>query len=266
MAAGSVDPGHGGNKPGATAGGDREADITLSVGLRVADYLTDAGHTIHLTRDADVAVTLAERTAMWNAADLDFVVSLHANSFTNPDVRGQEIWYQDGDPSSEALAAQINRQIAVAWDQDLPNRGLKAGSPATLTNWYTFNKANQPADVLVEMAFISNSVDRELMKPPLHDVWAGAIADGILAYLADRGQPGATMPGSAGVSPPSTLHQQKQLVEWAATEVLQATTAYTHLMTEGDLKRRRRAEVELNLLWGKITPTEAQALKIAEGL
>jgi N-acetylmuramoyl-L-alanine amidase len=183
MATGSVDAGHGGSDPGAVASGVvREAGITLSVASKLTGALRVQGHNIFETRTEDVSVGLDERIAIWTPHDLDFVISVHCNSFTTIEARGHEVWYQHGDSSSVALAAEVNREIANTWGGDLPNRGLKAGSPETRTNWYTFQGGKQ-ADILVELAFLSNPLDFELLKPELHHVWAGAIADGVKAYL-----------------------------------------------------------------------------------
>jgi N-acetylmuramoyl-L-alanine amidase len=182
MASGSVDAGHGGAEPGAVAGGVREADIALSVASKLTGTLRVQGHNIFETRTEDVSVGLDERIAVWTQQDLDFVISVHCNSFTTPEARGHEVWYQHGDASSAALAAEVNREIANTWGGDLPNRGIKGGSPDTWTNWYTF-QGHKPADILVELAFISSPIDRELLKPELHHVWVGAIADGVKNYL-----------------------------------------------------------------------------------
>ena len=68
---------------------------------------------------------------------------------------GSEVWYQDGDESSRAFAAALEKGIS---DMELvPNRGLKVGSAATRTNWYTFSQLAN--DALLELAFLDHESD-----------------------------------------------------------------------------------------------------------
>jgi N-acetylmuramoyl-L-alanine amidase len=50
-----VDPGHGGKDPGAIGPcGEKEKDITLAVGIKLAARLTEKGYEVLLTDDTDV--------------------------------------------------------------------------------------------------------------------------------------------------------------------------------------------------------------------
>ena len=67
----------------------------------------------------------------------------------------------------------------------VPNRGLKVGSSATRTNWYTFSQLAN--DALLELAFLDHESDAlQLQRHP--DRFAQGIANGIQAHLPlDRG-------------------------------------------------------------------------------
>jgi N-acetylmuramoyl-L-alanine amidase len=77
-----LDPGHGGNDPGAIGpSGLREKDVTLDIAHRAAPLLArQLGVTTLLTRDGDHFVALEERIARANAFQADLFVSIHCNS------------------------------------------------------------------------------------------------------------------------------------------------------------------------------------------
>ena len=188
-----LDPGHGGRDPGAIGAplanppegmepNERlqEKDVTLNVSLLAAAALRELGYTVLLTREADVNVPLHERTGMALAEQVDAYISIHANAGGGT---GSEVWYQDGDESSRAFAAALEKGI---YDMELvPNRGLKVGSSATRTNWYTFSQLAN--DALLELAFLDHESDAlQLQRHP--DRFAQGIANGIQAHLPlDRG-------------------------------------------------------------------------------
>ena len=78
----ALDPGHGGNDPGATGpGGLREKDVALDIAHRAAPILSrELGIVTLLTRDDDRLVPLDERTARANAFHADLFVSIHCNA------------------------------------------------------------------------------------------------------------------------------------------------------------------------------------------
>lgn len=77
-----LDPGHGGHDPGAIgAMGLQEKDVTLDIAHRAAPLIArELGISTLLTRDSDVYVPLAERTARANAFRADLFISIHCNS------------------------------------------------------------------------------------------------------------------------------------------------------------------------------------------
>ena len=188
-----LDPGHGGRDPGAIGvtladppdGMEpnerlQEKDVTLNVSLLAAAALRELGYTVLLTREADVNVPLHERTGLALAEQVDAYISIHANAGGGT---GTEVWYQDGDESSRAFAAALEKGI---YDMELvPNRGLKVGSAATRTNWYTFSQLAN--DALLELAFLDHESDAlQLQQYP--ERFAQGIVHGIQAYLPlDRG-------------------------------------------------------------------------------
>ena len=182
-----LDPGHGGRDPGAVGlavnsatGAARterlkEKDVTLAVARETAKLLQERGYTALLTRETDEYVPLHARTGMALAEQVDAYVSIHANAGGGT---GCEVWYQAGDESSRAFAAAL--EVGIRDADVVPNRGLKAGSAATRTNWYTFSQLAN--DVLLELAFLDHPNDaRQLQEHP--DRFAQGIANAIEAHL-----------------------------------------------------------------------------------
>lgn len=109
-----LDPGHGGEQPGAKGpNGVREAETALSLALRARKILQRAlpDTRIVMTRDRDVFVTLEERSALANALDADLFVSIHLNASDSPDDKGGVSTYvldSTTDAAAMRLAAQEN--------------------------------------------------------------------------------------------------------------------------------------------------------------
>ena len=205
-----LDPGHGGRDPGAvgalpganTGSNLQEKDVTLTVAKLAAEELRERGYTVLLTRETDEAVPLHTRTAMAVAEKVDAYLSIHANAGGGT---GCEVWYQAGDESSRAFAAALEKGIR---DVDVvPNRGLKAGSAATRTNWYTFSQLAN--DALLELAFLDHPGDaRQLHRYP--ERFARGIANAVEAHLPlAAGAPPAPQNDSPRESQTSTRRESQ---------------------------------------------------------
>lgn len=108
-----LDPGHGGRDPG-TVGpqtGILEKDVALDVCMNLARELREEqGLTVELTRSGDETLGLRERALFANHRGADLFVSVHVNSFGNPEFRGIETYYLGfpSDADAEATAALEN--------------------------------------------------------------------------------------------------------------------------------------------------------------
>ena len=106
-----IDPGHGGNDPGAQVRGLSEAELTLDVALRLEKLLQkQPGVEVVLTRRRDVYVTLEERTAIANRAGADLFLSIHTNASDDTRAAGIETYFLNFATTSaaEAVAAREN--------------------------------------------------------------------------------------------------------------------------------------------------------------
>jgi N-acetylmuramoyl-L-alanine amidase len=219
----ALDPGHGGEDPGAIGKrGTREKDVVLAIGRRLKS-LVDAEPNMRamLTRDDDYFVPLAQRVDKARRVQADLFVSIHADAFTEPHARGSSVFAlsETGATSAAArwMAQKENGADLIggvnldAKDQMLAktlldlsqtaqiNDSLKAGrymlnelqainalhKGAVEQAGFAVLKAPDIPSILVETAFISNP-DEELK---LRDVreqkrFAQSMADGIKHYFA----------------------------------------------------------------------------------
>jgi len=114
----ALDPGHGGEDPGATGPqATHEKDVVLKVAHLLRDRINATridGNPMraYMTRDADFFVPLATRVAKARRVQADLFVSIHADAFSNPDARGASVFAlsQSGASSSAArwLASKEN--------------------------------------------------------------------------------------------------------------------------------------------------------------
>ncbi|MEO8249232.1 MAG: N-acetylmuramoyl-L-alanine amidase [Burkholderiales bacterium] len=98
----ALDPGHGGEDPGAIGpGGTHEKDVVLQIAHRLRDRINATtingphgrmGLRAYLTRDADFFVPLAQRVVKARKVQADLFVSIHADSFVRADASGASVY------------------------------------------------------------------------------------------------------------------------------------------------------------------------------
>ncbi|HSV36504.1 MAG TPA: N-acetylmuramoyl-L-alanine amidase [Ramlibacter sp.] len=115
----ALDPGHGGEDPGAVGpGGTREKDVVLQIAHRLRDRINGLsinGNPMraYLTRDADFFVPLHVRVQKARRVQADLFVSLHADAFITPTARGASVF---------ALSQGGASSTAARWMADKENR------------------------------------------------------------------------------------------------------------------------------------------------
>jgi len=217
-----IDPGHGGEDPGAIGlGGLKEKDITLYVARRLGRILSVRyGYKVVYTRRGDVSVSLNERTELANRNHADLFVSIHTNASRNRRARGVETYFLNWTNNREAMrvAARENR-ISYRHMQRMRNslqlilndlaRKSKNEESMRLAHsihtsligslkqryrkiedlgvkyalFYVLVGAEMPS-VLVEISFISNrDEERRLATKTYRDRIAEGIARGINSYV-----------------------------------------------------------------------------------
>jgi N-acetylmuramoyl-L-alanine amidase len=106
----ALDPGHGGEDPGAVGPqGTQEKDVVLSVALKLRERINAAsvnGNPMraYLTRDADFFVPLQVRVQKAQKVKADLFISIHADAFSVPTARGASVFALSEKGASSAAA------------------------------------------------------------------------------------------------------------------------------------------------------------------
>lgn len=150
-----IDPGHGGNDPGATAYGLKEKDLTLHIAREMNRILTEEyeGVVTKMSRTGDETVSLNERTNAANRWNADFYLSIHINAGGGS---GFESFIYTTVPTR---TKHFQRDIhnAVLDQVDFNNRGMKTA------NFHVLRESKMHA-LLTENGFIDNQNDANKLK------------------------------------------------------------------------------------------------------
>ncbi|MBL8479527.1 MAG: N-acetylmuramoyl-L-alanine amidase [Sterolibacteriaceae bacterium] len=218
-----LDPGHGGEDPGAIGrGGSYEKHVTLSVARRLKEKI-DATPNMRsvLTRDGDYFIPLQSRVQKARRVQADLFVSVHADAFVKPTARGSSVFVlsETGASSSAArwLANKENSADLVGGvnlgvkDPYLARTLLDLSQTATINDslklgkdvlgelgrintlhkahveqaGFAVLKAPDIPSILIETAFISNpEEEKRLNDEAYQEQMAEAILRGIRRYFA----------------------------------------------------------------------------------
>lgn len=153
-----LDPGHGGQDPGAVGYGLQEKNLNLRVARYCEDYLNAhySGHRVVSSRDGDRQVLLQDIVKKARAVNADVLVSIHTNAARGT---GYESFLQLY-PSQEETRLQrvLHKEVySSAYKEKFPDRGMKKGS------YYVLRNSHCPA-ILSENLFIDTKKDVEFLK------------------------------------------------------------------------------------------------------
>ncbi|WP_414039865.1 N-acetylmuramoyl-L-alanine amidase [Acidithiobacillus sp. M4-SHS-6] len=245
-----LDPGHGGHDPGAVGvHGTREKDVVLAVGLILAQHLRRTpGIQVLMTRQSDHYIPLLSRMHLGLQRRADLFISIHADAFPDPDVRGSTVWALSGKGASNAAArwlaktqnaadpvlarlpagrqdpmlnevlinmTQTAAMNAAAAAADVMIRGLAEveglhNAAVQHANFVVLRAPDVPS-MLVETAFISNpQEERRLRDPEFRQILARSMHDAIVAHFVK-----APPTGSCWSSANHVLGQHETLTEVA---------------------------------------------------
>lgn len=219
----TLDPGHGGEDPGAIGkGGSHEKDVVLSIARRLKAKIDgEANMRAVLTRDSDFFVPLQMRVQKARRVQADLFVSIHADGWIKPDARGSSVFVlsENGASSTQArlLAQKENEADLIGGvnigvkDPFLAKTLLDLSQTATINDslklgkavlgelgginslhkasveqaGFAVLKAPDIPSILVETAFISNpEEEKRLNDEAYQDRMAEAILKGIRQYFA----------------------------------------------------------------------------------
>ncbi len=178
-----VDAGHGGRDPGAIGyGGVREKDVTLEIARLVRFLsLSEPAIEVRLTRWSDTTLTLKQRVVVAQSVGADLYISIHANAYLDPQVRGIETWIaKGGTPRSQALAQRLHRGLVSqlqGWGAE--DRGIK--TQRLYLRWMKIPSA------LVEVGFLTNPTEAQRLQAVWYQLHvAQGIWEGLRSYTAEH--------------------------------------------------------------------------------
>lgn len=225
----AIDPGHGGQDPGAIGPtGKREKDVTLAVARELARQVNATpGLKAYLTRDSDVFIPLPMRAQKARANKADIFISIHADAAENRSATGSSVyvlstkgassqrarWLADKENAADLVGGVRLQQTEGTLANvllDLAQSGyMKASEDAAghvlgglkrignnhkpnieRANFAVLRMSDMPA-MLVETAFISNpDEERRLTDPAYQRKIAGAVLDGVHTFFSRQPPPG----------------------------------------------------------------------------
>lgn len=142
-----IDPGHGGDKPGALGKHCKEKDLTLSIATKFGKLITDNYPDVNVvfTRTTDVDVALADRAHMANQAKADLFISIHINSHPTAAPRGVETYVMGLSHSKENMdvAKKENADILLEsnYKENADYKGFDPNSPESYVMFALYQNA-----------------------------------------------------------------------------------------------------------------------------
>lgn len=108
----ALDPGHGGEDPGAIGrGGSREKDVVLAIAKRLKHQLEQEDNMrVMLTRDGDYFVPLQTRVSKARGVQADLFVSIHADAFVETTARGSSVFVLSEKGASSTAARWLAKK------------------------------------------------------------------------------------------------------------------------------------------------------------
>jgi N-acetylmuramoyl-L-alanine amidase len=219
----ALDPGHGGEDPGAIGrAGSREKDVVLSIARRLKARIEEQPNMrVMLTRDADYFVPLHVRVQKARKVQADLFVSIHADAFVESTARGSSVFVLSEQGASSTAARWLaNKENAAdliggvnikTHDKQLASVLLDLSTTAQINDslklakavlgeigginrlhkgavekaGFAVLKAPDIPSILIETAFISNPEEEaKLTDDAYQDKMADAVLTGIRKYFA----------------------------------------------------------------------------------
>lgn len=180
-----LDPGHGGNDPGAVGNGLKEKDLNIFVALKTKEYLYNNYDNVKvlLTRENDITLTPDNRVKIVTDYNPHLCVSIHHNNF-NKIARGAEVIHAHYDEYDDKLALAILDRLAKV---GMPTRRAFTKLNDRGSDWYYMIRRIWDKDtdaIITEGGFVDNAQDAELLKSIKYlNAEAEAIAISIAEHL-----------------------------------------------------------------------------------
>jgi len=218
----AIDPGHGGQDPGATGPhGTEEKNVTLAIARLLAQRIdAQRGMRAVLTRDSDIFIPLRERMIIARRAKADLFVSIHADCIADRQIAGASVYIlslrgasseaarwlaerendadlkggvQLEDKSSTLASVLLNLSQAATISDSMTaarqvlaalDRSVPVRKSDVQQAAFVVLKSPDIPSMLVETDYISDPAEERRLRNPAHQLKiAGAIFSGIRGYF-----------------------------------------------------------------------------------
>ncbi|MDF7676403.1 N-acetylmuramoyl-L-alanine amidase [Neisseriaceae bacterium ESL0693] len=216
-----IDPGHGGEDPGATGpSGLHEKNVVLAIAREVKKQLDAQGYRTYMTRNEDIFIPLGVRVAKARKLKADLFMSIHADAFTNPSAKGTGVYALNPKGATSAAAKYLAQTqnaadaiggVQYSSDKNVNNTLFDLTQTATINDSlklgkimlnhlgqinklhkgtvdqanFAVLKAPDIPSILIETAFISNPTEEKLLSTDaFRQKAATSIANGVKDYLS----------------------------------------------------------------------------------
>lgn len=189
-----LDPGHGGNDPGAIGtaivGNKRvyEETINIAIANKVKSKLEALGAVVIMTRaNSNKTMDLDSRAALCRASNPDVFVAIHCDaSETSSSASGSTAYYYKS--YSYPLANSLNKSIVAAYQNKIyaNNSAManKADDKGSMFKGFKVTRVEECPAVLIEYGFVTNVVEcNALVNENYQTVLAQATVDGLVNYF-----------------------------------------------------------------------------------
>ncbi len=179
-----IDPGHGGNDPGkVSSDGVLEKDVNLQIAFCLKAELETRGYKTVMLRETDTNLAtegtsnkknsdMKNRVAIINDSKADILISIHQNSYSDPAVRGPQVFYDEESKEGEEFANLLQEGL----NSINPDHARKCKSSED----YYILKKSVCTGVIVECGFMSCPEETALLTSvDYQQKIASAIADAI---------------------------------------------------------------------------------------
>lgn len=185
-----LDAGHGGRDPGKIGAGEiQEKDVNLKIAKKLKGKLEERGIQAVLTREKDETLApegsanrqvedIKKRVERIDGENALLAVSIHQNSYQDPEVRGAQVFYYQHSTKGKEAAA-ILQEALTRMDPEHPREAKANGT------YYLLRRTQTPT-VIVECGFLSNPEEAKLLaSEEYQEKIAEAVAEGIETCLQD---------------------------------------------------------------------------------
>ncbi len=158
-----LDAGHGGKDPGARSGDVTEAELNLLLTKKVEQLLKDEGFNVIMTREEDVFVPLATRSALARKLGVKkqkeaISLTLHVGSSGDKADRGFNVFHPEREELNQSMLAELIKD-ELSQLEDIPFQELRSAK-------FLLLRSSSIPTVHLDAGILSNPLDRAAITDP----------------------------------------------------------------------------------------------------